>query len=133
MNASDVVRRLFETYERDGVDAALRVLAPDAVLVVGPETSAEPDTYEGPEGGRRYFDAFDGALDEVRFELGEIHHDSPEALIAVATLSGVGAATRIPVEQDVLMSFTTRDGLVTRIISHPSLDAARAELGFTPE
>ena len=133
MKASDVVRGLFEAYERDGVDAALDVLAPDALLVVGPETSAEPDTYEGAAGGRRYFDAFDGALDDVRFELAEIHHDTAEAVIGVVTLSGVGAATRIPVEQDVLMSFATRDGLVTRIMSHPSLDAARAELGITPE
>lgn len=104
MRASDVVRGLFEGYERDGA-----------------------------EGGRRYFDAFDGAIDDVRFDLAEIHHDSPEAVIAVVTLSGVGAATRIPVEQYVPMSFTTRDGLVTRIMSHPSLDAALAEVGVTPE
>ena len=130
--ASDAVRRLFEGYERAGVDGALDVLAADAVLVVGPETSAEPDTYEGAEGGRRYFDAFDGALDDVRFELAEIHHDSPEAVIAVVKLSGVGAATRIPVEQDVIMSFAARDGRVTRIVSHATLDAARAEVGLTP-
>jgi ketosteroid isomerase-like protein len=131
MRASEAVQRLFDGFARDGVDGALRALSPDAVLVVGPETSAEPDTYEGADGGRRYFDAFDGALDEVRFELAEIHHDSGEVLIGDVRLSGVGAATRIPVEQEVLMSFEVEDGLITRIASQPSLDAARAQLGVS--
>jgi ketosteroid isomerase-like protein len=133
MTASDAVRRLFDGYTRDGVDGALVALSPDAALVVGPETSAEPDTYEGVQGGRRYFAAFDGALDDVRFELADIHYESGEALIGSVTLSGVGAATRIPVKQSVLMSFTVRDGLITRLVSHPTMEAARAEVGLSPE
>lgn len=133
MNASDAVRGLFESFERGGVDAALEALAPDAMLVVGPETSAEPDTYEGPEGGQRYFAGFEGALDDIRFEVVEIHHDTPAALVATVKLSGVGAATRIPVEQSVMMAFLVRDGLITRIASHPTLESAQADAGITPE
>jgi len=131
MSASEPVRRLFERYASDGVDGALDLSSDDAVLVVGPETSAEPDRYEGTEGGRRYFAAFDGALDEVRFDLREIRHETERELIGVVTLSGVGAATRIQVEQDVLMTFAVEDGLITRVVSHLTLESARAELGLT--
>ena len=132
MNASEAVRRLFESYERGGVEGALAVLTPDAMLVVGPDTSAEPDTYQGPEGGQRYFAGFEGALDDVRFEVVEIHHNVPEVLVATVKLSGVGAATRIPVEQSVVMTFLVRDGLVARIASHATLESAQAEAGITP-
>ena len=128
MNASDLVHRLFEGYERGGVEAALEVVSTEAVLVVGPETSAEPDTYEGRDGARRYFAGFEGALDEVRFELLEIHEDSPSAVIGGVRLSGLGSATRIPVEQTVLMTFAVRDGLIVRIASHADLESARAEV-----
>ena len=133
MKPSDLARRLFEAYQRDGVEGALEVVSPDAVLVVGPETSAEPDTYEGREGARRYFGGFEGALDEVRFELVEMHEESPSAVICGVRLSGLGEVTRIPVEQNVLMTFAIRDGLITRIVAHPTLESARAEFSSTPE
>jgi len=133
MNASELVRRLFEGYEREGVKGALEVVSPDAVLVVGPDTSAEPDTYEGREGTARYFSGFEGALDEVRFELVEMYEDSPSVVICGMRLSGLGEVTRIPVEQTVLMTFAVRDGLITRIASHPTLESARADASSTPE
>ena len=80
-------------------------------------------------GGRRYFDAFEGALEEVRFDLLEVVEERPGAIIASVRLSGVGAATRIPVEQTVLITFESRDGLLTRLVAHPTMESARAELG----
>jgi ketosteroid isomerase-like protein len=133
MRPSELTQSLFEGYQRDGVDGALEVVSPDAVLVVGPETSAEPDTYEGPGGAKRYFDGFEGALDEVSFELLEILEESPSAVICSVRLSGLGEVTRIPVEQIVLMTFAIRDGLITRIVAHPDLESARAEFSATPE
>ena len=132
MRPSELAQSLFERYQRDGVKSALEVVSPDAVLIVGPETSAEPDTYEGPEGAKRYFDGFEGALDEVRFELLEIHEESDSVVICAVRLSGLGEMTRIPVEQNVLMTFAVRDGLITRIVAHPTMESARAEFS-TPE
>jgi ketosteroid isomerase-like protein len=129
MSIADVVREMFAAFEADGVDAALRHFAPDAVLVVGPETSAEPDTYEGVPGGRRYFEGFEGALDDVRFDLLDVQEERPGAIIATVKLSGVGAATRIAVEQIVPMTFEVRDEKLTRVVAHPTIEAARAELG----
>jgi ketosteroid isomerase-like protein len=129
MSTAEMVREMFAAFEADGVDGALRHFAPDAVLVVGPETSAEPDTYEGIPGGRRYFEGFEGALDEVRFELLDIPDERPGAIIGTVKLSGVGAATRIPVEQIVLMTFEVRDEQLVRVVAHPTIESARAELG----
>ena len=77
MSTADVVREMFAAFEADGVDGALAHFAPDAVLVVGPRELREPDTYEGVPGGRRYFEGFEGALDEVRFELVGGHGGAP--------------------------------------------------------
>ena len=132
MRPSELATSLFERYQNEGVESALQVVSPDAVLVVGPETSAEPDTYEGPGGAKRYFDGFEGALDEVRFELLEIHDESPSTVICSVRLSGLGEMTRIPVEQTVLMTFAIRDGLITRIVAHADLESAQAEFSSSP-
>ena len=129
MSTADVVREMFAAFEADGVDGALSHFAADAELVVGPETSAEPDTYKGIPGGRRYFEGFEGALDDVRFELLDVPEERPGAIIGNVKLSGVGAATRIPVEQVVLMTFEVRDDKLTRVVAHPTIESARAELG----
>ena len=128
MSPTEVVRAMFAAFENDGVDGALAHFSPDAVLVVGPETSAEPDTYEGVPGGRRYFEGFEGALDEVRFELLDIPEERPGAIIANVKLSGVGAATRIAVEQTVLMTFEVSDEQLVRVVAHPTIESARAAL-----
>jgi ketosteroid isomerase-like protein len=128
MSTTDVVRAMFAAFEAEGVDGALRHFATDAVLEVGPETSAEPDTYEGVEGGRRYFDGFEGALDDVRFDLVEVHDELGEAIIAAVRLSGVGAATRIPVEQQVLMTFEVEGDQLTRVVAHATMESARAAI-----
>ncbi len=128
MSATELVRTMFAAFEKDGVEGALNYFATDAVLEVGPETSAEPDTYEGIEGGRRYFDGFEGALDEVRFELVEVHEDRGHAIIGEVRLSGVGAATRIPVEQNVLMTFEVEGDELTRVVAHSTMDSARASV-----
>src|SRR5215210_4088583 len=127
-SASNMVRRLLERYERGGVEDILKLLAPDAVFVVPPETSAEPDVYRGHEGARRYFAGFGGALDDVRFDLLDVHDESPEAALAVIRLSGHGSATRIPVELTVVVTFLVRDGAVARIVAHPDVDSARKEV-----
>ena len=96
------------------------------MLEVGPETSAEPDTYEGVDGGRRYFAGFEGALDEVRFELLAVHEEAGDRLIADVKLSGLGAATRIPVEQTVRMLFeATPEGLITRVVARRAYSGVR--------
>ena len=119
---------MLESYERGGPEAIIGFLAPDAVFVVPPEASTEPDVYRGHDGARRYFAGFEGAIDEVAFELDDIEEVVPGALLARVTLRGVGAATRIPVQQATYMTLRVRNGLIERIAAHGDLASAKREI-----
>jgi ketosteroid isomerase-like protein len=121
------VRRLFERFNRDGVESALDLIADDFVAEVPPSLSAEPDVYEGHDGVRRYFAAFEG-LTDVRFELLDVVEES-DAVITWLRLTGRGSASGIEVEQYSAAVNWVVDGKVVRIEPHPDMDAARKALG----
>jgi ketosteroid isomerase-like protein len=124
----EVVRRLFELFgEGNGIEPALVVIHPDVVIEIPPNMSAEPDTYHGHDGVRRYFDGFEGMLDEVRYEpmgftpLGD-------AVIAHARMSGRGATSGLDVGLDSYVVHEMRDGKIVRMTPYPDLESARAAL-----
>jgi ketosteroid isomerase-like protein len=121
-----VVRALFERINAGGIEDVLDLLAPDAVFVVPPEASAEPDTYRGHDGARRYFSGFDGVLDDVRFELLDLEEVTDDTVLVASTLSGRGTTTGIPVDQQTFVLLTVRDGRVTWIKPYNEREAARA-------
>ena len=121
-----VVRALFERVNAGAVEDALELLAPDAVFVVPPEVSAEPDTYRGHDGARRYFSGFDGVLDDVRFELLDLEEITDDTVVAASRLSGRGTTTGIPVDQATFVLLTVRDGRVTWIKPYNEREAALA-------
>ena len=79
------------------MEAALPLLADDVVVVVPPALSAER-TSTRADGARRYFTGFDGAIDEVRFDLREIQDTCRTPALAVMAVERVGAVTRIPID-----------------------------------
>ncbi len=119
-----VVRQLFERINSGDVDSALELITTDARFVVPPEASAEPDTYEGHEGARRYFDGFEGILDDVHFGLIDLGEVAPGTILAAVRLSGRGAATGIPVAQETYGVLIVRDGLVSYITIYNEREAA---------
>jgi ketosteroid isomerase-like protein len=123
--AAAVVREFFDLFARGGVDAALERVAPDAVLVVPPSMSAEPDTYEGHEGARRYFQGFDGVIDDVSFCVRELVEATDETALVVLEVRGLGAESRIPIALDAVLECRLRDGRIARLIAHPDLESAR--------
>ena len=126
--ATDTVLALLESYERGGTEAVIELLSPDAVFVVPPEASAEPDEYRGHQGARRYFAGFEGVLDDVGFVLDELDEVAPGVVLARVRIRGVGATSGIEVEQATFMTFLVRDGLVQRIAAHGDLAVARQEI-----
>ena len=119
-----VVRQLFERINSGDVDSALELITTDARFVVPPEASAEPDTYEGHEGARRYFDGFEGILDDVHFGLIDLEEVVPGTILAAVRLSGRGAATGIPVALETHGVLIVRDGLVSYITIYNEREAA---------
>src|SRR5437879_7288820 len=105
---------------RDGIDAfnsgdVERILAfvhPDFEGSVPPEFSAEPDTYRGHEGIRRYFRTFEEAMDDVRFEP-EQFWEAGDSVVVTMRVRARGRRTAIPVEQRFAQVWTLRDGKAT--------------------
>jgi len=122
---------------REGFDALSsgdeqRILAfahPDFETVVPPEFSAEPDTYRGHEGIRRYFKLFDDAMEDVRFEA-ERMWEAGDSVVAAVRLTARGKQTGIAVEQRSAQVWTIRDGRALRAQTFPELAEAFAAAGI---
>jgi ketosteroid isomerase-like protein len=123
----EVVRKLFELYASDGVEAVLEVMDEDVVIVVPPDMSAEPDTYRGHEGVRRYFAGFDGMLEDVRYDAFELIREG-EHVLAVARLAGRGVSSGLEVELSTVVVHTVAAGKITRIEPFTDLESAREAL-----
>ncbi len=124
----EIVRRLFERFGEGGVEAALDGMDEELVIEVPPELSAEPDTYHGHEGARRYFAAFDGMLEEVRYEAIELI-PAGERVIAHIRLGGRGVSSGLDVELEAFVVHELAGGKVMRMRPYPDLDAAKAAAG----
>ena len=64
----ELVREGFEAMREGDVEALLPFIHPDFEVTTPPGLAAEPDTYRGQEGIRRYFESFYEAMDRVSFE-----------------------------------------------------------------
>lgn len=124
----ELAERLFAAFEAGQIDAVTELLADDFVLVVPPSMSAEPDRYEGPEGARRYMDAFDGAVDDVRFRADELLRHEPGCVLARVHLSGRGSSSGLPLDIQSAAIIRLGGGKVTGIEPHPDLTTAREAL-----
>jgi ketosteroid isomerase-like protein len=123
----ELVRELLERFNRSDRAAIFELLSEDFVAEVPPSLSAEPDVYEGHEGAERYLDAFDGLIDDVRFEVLEYHTEGEQVIVDLI-LKGRGAVSGIEVEQRSAVVHWIEDGKVTRMDPYPDVEAARAAL-----
>jgi ketosteroid isomerase-like protein len=123
----DVVRLLFERFAEGGIEPALEGLSEELVIEIPPEMSAEPDTYHGHEGARRYFDGFDGMIEELRYEALELIPVGDDVLAHVR-LSGRGASSGLDVALEPYVMHELAQGKIVRIRPYPDLESARAAL-----
>lgn len=125
---AELVRRGFERLREAGVEGLLAFIHPEFEVTTPASLAAEPDTYRGREGIRRYFDSFGDAMEDVRFE-GHRFEDLGEGRVLVPfTLSARGRATGIEVEQQAVQIWELRDGLAYRLSLFPSEREALASL-----
>jgi ketosteroid isomerase-like protein len=119
----EIIRGGFEALNEGGVEALLPLVHPEFEMTTPPNLAAEPDTYRGTEGVRRYFDSFYDAMEEVRFEPGEFR-DVGGRVIAQSTLIARGRATGIEVKQEVVLVWSLRDEQAIRVEVYATLDEA---------
>jgi ketosteroid isomerase-like protein len=123
----ELVRELLDRFNRSDRSGIFELLSEDFVAEVPPTLSAEPDVYEGHEGAQRYLDAFDGLIEDVRFEPLDFHVEGEQVIVELV-LKGRGVASGIEVEQRTAVVHWIADGKVTRMDPFPDLEAARAAL-----
>ncbi len=105
----ELVRRGFEAMSRGDLPQMLGFIHPDFEVTIPSDVSAEPDTYRGHEGIRRYFQSFEDGMDEIRFQPERIW-DLDERVVVVVRLTAKGKSTGIPVEQRTGSVWTVLDG-----------------------
>jgi ketosteroid isomerase-like protein len=125
----ELVRRGLEIFNSGDIERILSFTGADFEIEVPPGLSAEPDTYRGPEGVRRYFRSFDEAMDEVHFQADRFW-DAAEAVVVDALVTARGKQTAIPVEQRAAQLWTIRGGRVIRIRAYASLSEALETVGL---
>jgi ketosteroid isomerase-like protein len=123
----EVVRLLFERFAEGGIEPALEGLSQELVIEIPPEMSAEPDSYHGHEGARRYFDGFDGMIEDLRYEALELIPVGDDVLAHVR-LSGRGASSGLDVALEPYVMHELAQGKIVRIRPYPDLESARAAL-----
>ena len=123
----EVVLELYERINGDDPESIYELLSTDFRAEVPPSLSAEPDVYRGHAGVRRYMGAFQGYLDDVQFEVLEIHLEGEEVIVDML-VKGRGATSGIPVEQGSAVVHWVAGGKVTRMDVHPDVEAGREAL-----
>src|SRR3982074_1602973 len=118
----ELVRTAMQSFNLEGVDAIADQIDPDFETTTPAALSVEPDTYRGPEGVRRWFDAWGGTMDEVRFDVDELV-DAGARVIAVSRMVARSHTTGLELEQAVVLVWTLRDGRAVRLDPY----ATRAE------
>ena len=103
------VRAMFEALNGEGTEAALPWFAEDFHGVVPPEFSAEPDTYDGHDGVRRYFDSFHEIVADLRFEAEELVEVRPDVVAGRGLITGRGRESGIPIEMRLPLVIRLRD------------------------
>jgi ketosteroid isomerase-like protein len=125
----DVVRQGLEAFNSEDMERILAFVDPDFETAVSGELSAEPDTYRGHDGIRRYFESFRDAMDEIRFEP-ERFWDAGEAVVVAIRLTAKGRQTAIRVEQRIAQVWSIRDGRAVSVRTYTTIAEALGAAGL---
>jgi ketosteroid isomerase-like protein len=125
----EIVRQLTEAFNGEDMASMLALIAPDFEFEIPPSFSAEPDTYRGHDGVRRYFQSFHDVMSEIRFHP-EHFWEQGEAVVVDIRLTAKGGQTGIPVEQRLAQAWSLRRGKARAVRSYESVSEALKAVGI---
>jgi ketosteroid isomerase-like protein len=125
----EIVRQAFDALASADVERFIALAHRDFEAHVSPELSAEPDTYRGGEGIRRYVESFQEAFDDIRFDA-ERFTDVGDSVVVALRMSAKGKRTGILVEQRNAGVWTILDGRVLRVETYASVSDALQSVGL---
>ena len=122
---AEAMRQGFAALGAGGVEALLPFLDAEFEFTTPGSLAAEPDTYRGHDGLRRYFDSFYEAMDQVHFE----PHDFREIgdrVVVPFTLTARGRTTGLAFDQSAVMVWEVRDRKAVGLELYGTLEEALA-------
>lgn len=126
----ELVRAVIEAFNSQDMVRILALIGSDFEGEVSASFSAEPDTYRGHEGVRRYFESFHDAMSEIHFHpVG--FWDAGESVVLDLRLTAKGRTTEIPVEQRIAQVWSVRGGKARAARTYESVSEAFAAVGLS--
>jgi ketosteroid isomerase-like protein len=127
----EIVERGFEAFNEGGIDGILPIIHPDFEATTPPELAAEPQTYRGEAGIRRWFTSFEEVMDEIRWDARDFREVDGRVVVEF-TLRARGKTTGLDFGQDAVMVWELRDGKAIRLSLYPTLDQALSAIEQEP-
>jgi ketosteroid isomerase-like protein len=121
------MKRALEGFANQGWESVMPLFADDFELTTPPGLAAEPDTYRGEEGMRRYWESFYDVMDEIRVEPKEFR-EIEDWVLAPFTMTARGRTTGIESGIEAVMAWRWRDGKAIRALLYPDLEEALAAI-----
>jgi ketosteroid isomerase-like protein len=125
----ETLRAGFDAFNSADIERILGFIHPDFEAAIPPEFSAEPDTYRGHDGVRRYFQSFQDVMDEIRFAP-ERFWDAGDSVVVAARVTAKGRQTAIAVEQRLAQVWSIRDGKAIGVRTYASASEALTAAGL---
>jgi ketosteroid isomerase-like protein len=120
---ADLVRQGFDALKDGDFESLLPFIHPEFEATTPPALAAEPDTYRGPEGIRRYFESFYEVMDQVSFEADEFIPVG-ERVVVLCTLRARGRTTGIETAQRIVQIWELKDERAYRVEVYATLEEA---------
>ncbi len=124
----EIVRGMYEAFNRGDIEAAWNAMHPDAELHQPPEVP-DSDSYYGREEWARGFYLWFSEFDDPRFEPQEATEAGENVVIRVC-VSGRGKASGISTTAEFFHAWTMRDGKPHRCFVRSSRSAALEAVGL---
>ena len=128
-DAAQVVRNALDALAERGVDGMLEFVHEDFEMYTPPEFAAEPDTYRGPEGIRRWFDSFYEVMDRVGLDVFDLADVGGSRVVGTIRITARGGTTGIEAAQEAPVLCTVADGKLLGMSFHTTREEALAAAG----
>ena len=127
-----MVRNALDALAERGIDGMLEFVHDDFEMYTPPEFAAEPDTYRGPEGVRRWFDSFYEVMDRVGLEAFDLTDVGGRRVVGTIRITARGGSTGIEATQETPLLCTVREGKILGMSFFPTREDARAAAESEP-
>lgn len=125
----EIIRRSYAAFNRRDPEDAVRWLHPDFEVDLSGSMGFDRGTYRGADGLRRFFQGFWDAFDEITIQIEELYA-ADDAIVAYIRARGRGVGSGAPVDASGPHRWTFRDGMVTGVALHASLEQALEAAGL---